>query len=467
VAPSLGLILTHSPDLATLRRALSTCRADALKVIPAWGLDGGWSPAAIAEAAHMVGTLVVRTSHGDPSYAHGARPYPHANQILDELSPWLRARPDAWIELGNEPLNGPAPLDPHSYAYHLGQAIEQCRNAYPRARLLAPAFSLNTHTPEIDRWLAILAPAMRRCDGVAIHAYTPGQLRLGLDLARAHTPGKPVWVTELNLGEALPAHERGRRIWELVRDAPVATALLYHLDISNAPVTAEQGLELYRLAPDTLAALAMRDDSAPPAVLGGEAIAPDAVAYPDRLPGGPFALDIRQWRTVAAFRRHLAAHQARQVAPWARGVTIHCTESPLPSTWAGVRSILGMARFYRDNPERRWRAGPHLFVVSGARNPAHDGVWQMTPLNLQGVHAAAFNSTHWGLEVVGAFDRLPWDPGTAGLVLGATAALLDWAGLETGSVNAHRDDPGTSKGCPGAMVDMAAVRRGVAALRGA
>jgi hypothetical protein len=69
--------------------------------------------------------------------------------------------------------------------------------------------------------------------------------------------------------------------------------------------------------------------------------------------------------------------------------------------------------------------------------------------------------------VVGAFDRLPWDPGTAGYALGALAAIHDWAGWPGLAINGHRDDPGTTKGCPGTMVDLNAVRRGVAALRGA
>jgi hypothetical protein len=39
----------------------------------------------------------------------------------------------------------------------------------------------------------------------------------------------PIWLTEFALNEALESAERGRRYREILRDAPVAAALLYHL----------------------------------------------------------------------------------------------------------------------------------------------------------------------------------------------------------------------------------------------
>jgi hypothetical protein len=123
-----------------------------------------------------------------------------------------------------------------------------------------------------------------------------------------------------------------------------------------------------------------------------------------------------------------------------------------------------MARYYRET--RGWDRGPHLYVVSGSVDLAQDGVWQLTPLNERGIHAASFNATHWGIEIVGAFDRVGPLMDTAALSLGATATLLDWAALPTSAVNGHRDDPTTDKTCPGTAFDLVIARRGIAALRG-
>ena len=262
--PALGLTLTYAPSPRELRGALALMRADAVKVVTAWGLDGGWTPASIAEVAQMTGTLVVRTRYGDPSAGAGYG-HPYANQILGELGPWLSRRPDAVVELGNEPLYSPRSLDPYIYAYHLGEAIRAVRAIYPLARILAPAFSLHERTPELDRWLTILGPHARACDGVAIHAYSPEQLALGLTLTHLHIGARPVWLTEVNLGEPLTPVSRARRLWELVRDAPVEAALLYHLEQRDGAPTAEQGPAFYRLDAETLGALGLRNDGlAPP-----------------------------------------------------------------------------------------------------------------------------------------------------------------------------------------------------------
>jgi hypothetical protein len=471
--PRIGLILTHAPNLPWLRTQLTLARADCLKVVPAWGIDGGWTPAAIVETAHLTETLIVRTSWGDPSYDHGAHRFPYANQVLDEVTPWAAARDDLVVEIGNEPLLVDADEDyAWEYLAHLDAAIEALRAQFPRARIISPAHMrdhpvrLGEHADGQYRWDRLAATTYRHCDILGLHAYSVTQTVSGLHALRELvSANQPIWLTEFALHEpGLTGEARGRRYADVLDALPVAVACIYHLDHATGPALAEQGPAEYRLAPATLAALG---DERPP--LGGAVPAlPAAIHYTERIDS--FLLDIWQWRTVATFRRHLANYQKAQVAPWATGITLHHTVSPLASTWRGVDSVLNMALYYRDNPACRWDRGPHLFAVSGAPNPEHDGVWQMCPLNVPGVHAVSFNAARWGLEVVGSFDSQRWDAGTSALALGALAALHDWAAwpaVTSATVNGHRDDPKTTKSCPGKAIDLAAVRRGVEALRNA
>lgn len=272
--PRLGLLVTHTATTATLRTAAALMRADGLKVVTSHGLAGGWTPAAIADAAAQSDLLVARPPWGDPHYggpdALEDYRYPFAGRTVDSLSPWYRVKPDVVGELGNEPR---LTDDMHVYAYHLGEAITACRSFFPTMRLLGPAFSLNdpADDPAIGRWLSLLAPLYHRCaesgGGVAIHAYTADQLRRAIALVRAHVgPDIALWLTEVNLGEdGLSEVDRGRRIWDLVRGAPIAAAFVYHLDESDGPARPEQGPDRYRLSRDTLAALSLRDEAPRPA----------------------------------------------------------------------------------------------------------------------------------------------------------------------------------------------------------
>jgi hypothetical protein len=171
-----------------------------------------------------------------------------------------------------------------------------------------------------------------------------------------------------------------------------------------------------------------------------------------------FAVDIRQWKTVAEFEAHLKAHDPA-IAPWATGVIIHHTWSPVPQEWHGRTNMNGLMNFYIS---KGWTAGPHLFICSGAPNPADDGIWQLTPLNMVGIHAGECNSHNWGIEVVGDYDNQPWSQATKDLVVGASAALMRWRSLAVtaNSLKGHRDC-NSPKTCPGTAIDMSVVRQWV------
>ena len=168
-----------------------------------------------------------------------------------------------------------------------------------------------------------------------------------------------------------------------------------------------------------------------------------------------FYIDLRQWRTVAEFTQHLAQHQP-SVAPWARGVVLHHTASPTLASWQGAKTMRSMANYYA---RLGWDRGPHLFIAVGSRSADHDGIWQMTPLNLKGIHATTANSWAWGIEVVGNYDTVPWSAETHAMVKGATLSLMDWRGITVSAQTliGHREVP-SPKSCPGRMVNMNFVR---------
>ena len=168
-----------------------------------------------------------------------------------------------------------------------------------------------------------------------------------------------------------------------------------------------------------------------------------------------FAADIRQWKTIAEFRAHLAAHDPA-IASWADGIIIHHTYRPLQSQWNGRQTMEGLKRFYID---KGWDAGPHLFIAQNSPNPADNGIWQLTPLNMVGIHAGVCNAHNWGIEVVGDYDVEVWSTETREFAVGAAAALAEWRSI---SINAktlkgHRDC-NSPKTCPGKAINMEQVR---------
>jgi hypothetical protein len=136
---------------------------------------------------------------------------------------------------------------------------------------------------------------------------------------------------------------------------------------------------------------------------------------------------------------------------WCRSITLHhCGAPSLAQRPAGltVRHIENIRDFYQS---KSWRSGPHLFVDD-------DQIFGMSDFRRRGVHAVSFNASSIGIEVLGDYDQE--DPHTGrGLACWQTAAaasriLLDWLGIEPSeqTVHFHRDDPKTTKSCPGRKV---------------
>jgi hypothetical protein len=169
-----------------------------------------------------------------------------------------------------------------------------------------------------------------------------------------------------------------------------------------------------------------------------------------------FVSDIRQWDSVSNFQQHLYAHSPA-VCSWVSSAIIHHTWRPRQKEWRGLASMESLRRFYMG---KGWSAGPHLFICVGAPNPAHDGIFQLTPLNAVGVHAGVCNSSTWGIEVVGDYDDKPWDDQTMELVADTIATLFRWNGISPNMIRGHRECR-SPKTCPGKAVSIPVVQQRV------
>jgi hypothetical protein len=156
----------------------------------------------------------------------------------------------------------------------------------------------------------------------------------------------------------------------------------------------------------------------------------------------PFDADIIQWPTLDAFKAYLAT---KPRPAWVRGLTNHNTYIPNETQWRGIASVRSCMQTYIG---KGWSAGPNLFLAAEAPNPAHRGIFQLTPITHPGVHAGQCNADHLGIENVGDFDARPPTPAQYQLLLAVNRAILEWWKLPPASVNVHNECmPGRT--CPG------------------
>lgn len=167
-----------------------------------------------------------------------------------------------------------------------------------------------------------------------------------------------------------------------------------------------------------------------------------------------FISDIQQWRTHSAFAAHLSRHDPI-VCSWVKFVVVHHTWRPLPRDWRGLASMQSLQRYYA---QKKWTTGPQLFICVGAPNPAHDGIFQLTPMNVPGTHAGAYcNARSIGVEVVGDYDAAPWPAPLADMVASALAHFMNWRSLPRDAIIGHRDC-NSPKSCPGHSIVIDDVR---------
>jgi N-acetylmuramoyl-L-alanine amidase CwlA len=127
----------------------------------------------------------------------------------------------------------------------------------------------------------------------------------------------------------------------------------------------------------------------------------------------------------------------------------HCAAPSLAQRPAGFQPVhMQNLRSYYGT-ELGWSAGPHLFTDD-------DQVWLFTPINQRGVHAISFNRNGIGIEMLGDYDSEdPWSGrglNVLTVTAKATAILLKKLGKDVSAIRFHRDDPKTSKTCPGTKI---------------
>ena len=136
------------------------------------------------------------------------------------------------------------------------------------------------------------------------------------------------------------------------------------------------------------------------------------------------------------------------------GITVHHTGVPdlsMRPNGFNEQQMRNLRNYYHD--DLGWRHGPHIFTDD-------HGIWVLNPLSSRGTHAKTYNSTRYGIEMLGNFDNIAEfrDPrGLASRNNGkiAAAVLMKYAGISTSRLNFHRHDPLTQKTCPGRHVDFA------------
>lgn len=131
-------------------------------------------------------------------------------------------------------------------------------------------------------------------------------------------------------------------------------------------------------------------------------------------------------------------------------IVLHNTAVPSLAQRPGGLTPLHIANlecYYRDR--KCWSAGPHLFIDDRQ-------IWVFTPLTMSGVHSPSWNKVALGIEMLGDYDREPFDSGRGAAVrdnaIAAMATLCAILGLEPATIRLHREDPLTDHACPGTRV---------------
>lgn len=142
------------------------------------------------------------------------------------------------------------------------------------------------------------------------------------------------------------------------------------------------------------------------------------------------------------------------------GITMHHTGFPdlsIRPNGFTEQHMRNMRHGYKN--DNGWSCGPHIYTDD-------HGIWVFNPLSRRGIHAVSYNSTRYGIEMLGNFDtEEDYDNprGVASRAHGmfAAAVLMKHAGISTAKLNFHRHDSETRKKCPGSHVNFSEFEQAV------
>jgi hypothetical protein len=134
-------------------------------------------------------------------------------------------------------------------------------------------------------------------------------------------------------------------------------------------------------------------------------------------------------------------------------VVIHNTATPNYPQWCESpvypNRMRGLTDYYCQ--KCKWQGGPHMFVDD-------KGFWLFNPLWKRGTHSPSFNASSWGIEMVGDYEKEPFDRGSGAVIrdnaVFAASVLLSYLGLpaDNNTILFHREDKATTHACPGKNV---------------
>lgn len=138
-------------------------------------------------------------------------------------------------------------------------------------------------------------------------------------------------------------------------------------------------------------------------------------------------------------------------------VTLHHTAAPsLAQRPNGFtkQHLLNLRDYYQNT--LGWNGAPQVFI-----DDQEDGIIVFQRMDKRGVHAVSFNAKSWGVEMLGFYDSESFDTGRGQVVrdntMQALAIMCKRLGVKADTIKFHRDDPKTSKTCPGTKVKKAYV----------
>lgn len=139
---------------------------------------------------------------------------------------------------------------------------------------------------------------------------------------------------------------------------------------------------------------------------------------------------------------------------WVKRIVLHNTAVPSLAQRPGgiltTQHIKNLKSYYEGMD---WPGGPHLFIDA-------TGIWVFNPLNREGTHSPSYNSSAWGVEMLGDYQKESFTSGLGAAVatnaqhaVASLAQLQGWTSIDNGKMLLHKEDPNTThKSCPGKNV---------------